>query len=77
MGGDEENFQRKPSRDEEFDPDAQLGTKTFTKASTEDNDFDREVRVNFNKDAESYPAHELKEMKKTEGKTNMNVYGTI
>ena len=60
--------------DYEFDPDDVL--KTNSKKERNEDDFNAEVQVDFAKDDENYPSHELNEMSKDEEQPS-STYGAV
>uniref|UniRef100_A0A7S3KTI6 Uncharacterized protein n=1 Tax=Euplotes crassus TaxID=5936 RepID=A0A7S3KTI6_EUPCR len=63
------------SADYEFDPDDVL--KTNSKRENNDDSFNSEVRVNFGRDEENNPSHELSEINKHEEETPSSAYGAV
>lgn len=75
---DETPEARELKSDSEFDPNAVLNTgkKQNRPRREEDNDFDQDIKVDFDRDDEDNPTHELKDFnKKSAAKSNM--YGTL
>lgn len=74
----EEMEERNLKTDVEFDSQDVIKPKSKpTKRDDEDDDFGGEISVEFDRDDENHPAHELRDIKKTDAKSSTNAYGTI
>lgn len=63
--------------DAEFDPHEVLKTKSKkSKQPSDEDEFREEVKVEFDRDDENYPSHELKDISRDQEKET-NAYGTI
>lgn len=70
--------ERSLKTDAEFDPEDVIKPKSKpAKGGDEDDDFAGEISVEFDRDDENYPAHELRDMKGNDAKATTNAYGTI